>query len=52
MQGLKKYQVQDGGFFHEKTNKQTKEYGIEDKYPGVFKEYMSYFHSLKQNQKA
>lgn len=51
MQGLKKYQVQDGGFFHEKKD-QTKEYGIEDKYPGVFKEYMSYLHSLKQNQKA
>ena len=38
--------------FSMKKKNQTKEYGIEDKYPGVFKEYMSYLHSLKQNQKA
>lgn len=50
MQGLKKYQVQDGGFFHGKKNKKV--YKIEDTYPGVLKEYMSYFHSLKENQKA
>lgn len=48
MQGLKKYQVQDGGFFYEKK----KVYRIEDTYPGVLKQYMSYFHSLKENQKA
>ena len=34
----------------EKKNKKV--YKIEDTYPGVLKEYMSYFHSLKENQKA